>query len=381
MIRTLLLVGLLATIPPHGWGYEGGHGLSLRLSNSDLHRYPARTLFTPDGKLLVAFRIAQSKNESSTLQIAEFDWRTGKQIAEHAYAVPSAGPAKVSDGFVMAQDGNSLYYVELTGNPVVLKISTSTLEILSQSTSKLFDAADFVPRVESITDRALFLSAGSKLPGKAVHLVALDSNDVSKTTLDEQISARPGWGQSYKLSFTGNSLWMGSGKYWLKIGVKSGQIESRLTAQNDVHDWTISSSGLIGMTNLASAGYLQTFDETGHQLKTMDQSGCGFKSVELSPDERYGVAVCEKTGTTEWSFGKTLGREAVIFDRDTMTFIMSIPLATMSLKITSGTENERIWYPQPMIWNSGQHILIAVPDFSNTVSLQELMLPGHEPTR
>lgn len=312
------------------------------------------------------------------LQIAEFDQINGEPIAEHAYAVPSTGAAKISDGFVMAQDGHSLYYIELTGNPVVLEIRTSTLEVLSQSTSKLFGAADFVPRVESVTDRALLLSAGSKLAGKAVHLIALDSNDVSKKTLDEQISARPKWGQSYTVSSTGNSLWMGSSKHWVEVGIRSGQVESQLSAQNDVHNWAVSSNGLIGITNLASAGYLQTFDETGHQLKTMEQPGCGFKSVQLSPDERYGVAVCEKTGTTEWNFGRTLLREGVIFDRDTMAPIMVIPLSTKSLKTSMGTEDARIWYPQPAIWNSRQNIVIGMSELPRSVKLEQLTIPEHK---
>ncbi len=366
-------------MPLRSWG--GDEGLSLHLSSSDARRYPPRTLFTRDGKLLVAFRAAQSEKESSILQVVEFDQKTGKQIAGHAYTVPSAGPSKISDGFVMSQDGRTLYYVELTGNPVILGINTSSLEVVSQSTSMLFGKADFVPRVELATDRSLFLSAGSKLVGKAVHLIALNSNDVSKVTLDEQIPARPDWGQSYTLSFTGSSLWMGSGKYWLKIDVKTGRVESRMTAQNDVHGWLVFSSGLIGTTNLASAGYLQTFDETGHQLKTMEQPGCGFKSVALSPDDMYGVAVCEETGTAEHSFGKTLGRQAVVFDRSTMTSILSVTLTTKSLKNLPGAGKTNVWSPQPMVFDSASSILIAVPEFRGTVSLQERMLPQHESQR
>jgi hypothetical protein len=253
-----------------------------------------------------------------------------------------------------------------------LEISTSTLGILSESTSNLFSASDFIPRVESATDDALFLSAASRLPGKAVHLVALSRSDVSKTVLNEQISARPDWGQSYRLSFGADSLWMGRGKYWLKIGIKSGQVEAKLTAQNDLHDLTVISSGMIGMTNLASAGSLQLFDSTGRQTKTLEQPGCGFVSVQASLDERYGVAVCERTGTTEWSFGKTLERKAIIFDSQTMALIATLPLSKMSLKSSSGTDDARLWYPQPMIWDSGKLILVDIPDFSETISLQEL---------
>lgn len=372
MIRKSILLGFIAIGLLYGHASEVDHKTSLRLRGSDFHRYPARVLFTSDGNLLVGYRTAQSKDESSTLQVAEFDWKTGRQIAKHSYTIPSAGPVKISDGFVMSRDGHSLYYVELTGNPVILEISTSTLGILSESTSNFFSASDFIPRVESATDDALFLSAASRLPGKAVHLVALSRSDVSKTVLNEQISARPDWGESYRLSFGADSLWMGSGKYWLKIGIKSGQVEAKLTAKNDLHDLMVISSGMIGMTNLASAGSLQLFNSTGRQTKTLEQPGCGFVSVQVSLDERYGVAVCERTGTTEWSFGKTLERNAVVFDVQTMTPLKSISLSKQSLQTSIATNDWRVWYPQPTIWNSGQLILIAVPDFSGTISLQEL---------
>lgn len=366
-------------MPPRSWG--GVRNLSLHLRNSTPRRYPPRSLFTRDGKLLVAFRVAQSKKESSTLQINEFDLRTGKQIAEHAYTVPSAGPAKISDGFVMAQDGLSLYYVELTGNPVILAINSSSLEIVSQSTSRFFGKADFVPRVELTTDHSLFLSAGSTLAGPAVHLIALDGNNVSKVILDEKIPTRPDWGQSYTLSYKGSSLWMGSGKYWLKIGVKTGQVESKISAKNDVHGWIVFSGGLIGMTDLASDGYLQAFDETGQQLKTMEQHGCGFTSVALSPDDTYGIAVCEKTGTAEHDFGKTIGRQAVVFDRSTMASLVSIKLTTNNLRTLPGTGEVKVWSPQPMVFSSGSSVLIAIPEFDGTVSLQERMLPKHDSQR
>ena len=73
MIRDYLLVGVLALSFLQGYASEGGHRSILRLSGSDFHRYPARMLFTPDGNLVIAYRIASSKNESSTLQIVVFD--------------------------------------------------------------------------------------------------------------------------------------------------------------------------------------------------------------------------------------------------------------------------------------------------------------------
>jgi hypothetical protein len=372
MIKNYLLVGVLALFFSHGYASEGAHQTPLRLSGSDFHRYPARMLFTLDGKLVVAYRTAKSKDESSALQVVVFDGRTGDQLAEHSYDVPFARRAKISDDFVLSRDGHSFYYAELTGNPIILEISASTLQVVSSSTARLFGASDVLPRVEFATEKSIYLSSSSRLPGKAVHIVALSRSDVSKTVLDEQISARPDWGQSYRLSFGADSLWMGGGKYWLKTGIKSGQVEAKLTAQNDLLDLKVISSGMIGMTNYYSAGSLQLFDSTGRQTKAQEQPGCGFDSVQVSLDERYGAAVCAKTGTTEWNFGKTIERSAVVFDAQTMIPLKSISLSKQSLQTSIAKDDWRVWYPQPAIWNSGQVILIAVPDFAGAINIQEL---------
>lgn len=378
MIKNGVLAGLLACGLFCGYGSDSVGRLSLRLMDSELRRYPAQTLFTPGGNILVAYRIARSDSESSALRIAEFDGRTGRQIVQRDYAVPSSGPSKISDGFLAARDWQTIYFVELTGNPVVLAITTSTHAIQGESTAKLFGLSDFMPRVEGATDAALIFTAGSKLPGKAVHWVGLDCRDVSKITLDEQIPAKLGFGQSDSVSFAGDSLWMGSGKYWVKIGLRSGQVESKMTAQNDVHSWAVSPSGLIGITNLAGTGYLQSFDESGRQLGTMEQSGCGFVSVQLSASGRYGVGLCQKSGTNEWGFGKTLERRAFVFDFRNLAPIATFPVTTVSVRTSQGTEDARLWRPQPSIWNSDSDILVAVPEVSGRIRLERLTLAGHD---
>ncbi|HEX3985305.1 MAG TPA: hypothetical protein VHX13_01750 [Acidobacteriaceae bacterium] len=377
MIKSCLFVGFLAFSFIHGYASGEGHRSSLSLSGSDFHRYPARMLFTPDGTFIVAYRTSSTKNESSTLQIVAFDGRTGHQIGKHSYDVPSAGPAKISNGFVISPDGQSIYYVELTGNPVALEINTSTLGIVSESTARFFDSNDFRPRVEGATNNLLFLSAESKLPGKAVHIIALEGRDLSKKTIDKQIPESAGWGKSYVLSYGGDSLWMGSGKYWLKIGLESGRVEAKMNAQNDVNRLMAFSGGLVGMTNLSSKGFLQLFDRQGHQLRTLEEPHCGFVSVRLSPDEKDGAAVCEKTGTTEWSFGKTLERKAVVFDARTMASINSIPLSKLSFKTSIGTGDESLWFPQPAVYDSEHTIWMAVPEFSGIITLHAIPLSEH----
>ena len=377
MIRNCLLIGVLALSFSQSYASEAVHQNLLHLSSTDFHRYPARMLFTADGKLVVAYRTAKSKDESSTLQVVVFDGRTGNQLAEHSYDIPSARRAKISDDFVLSRDGHCFYYIELTGNPIILEISASTLQVVSRSTAHLFEASDVLPRVEFATERGIYFSSSSRLPGKAVHIVALDAQDLSRSILDEYISKRLGLEQWYALSFQGDSIWMGGEKYWLKIGIRSGQVESKIQAQHFIGHLVAFSSGLIGMTNLSSTGFLQLFDKQGSQLKTLAESDCGFVSVSLSPNDKDGVAVCEKTGATEWSFGKTLERRAIVFDVQTMAAITSTPLSKLSFKISIGTDDESIWFPQPAIYDSEHTLWMAVPEFSGIIRLQAIPLPEH----
>lgn len=151
------------------------------------------------------------------------------------------------------------------------------------------------------------------------------------------------------------------------------QVAAHLRNQRNVVDLVALPNGRwVTGTNRSTEGSLQSFDKMGNSEKTLPGKGCGFVSIQLTRDGTYGVSVCERTGTTEWTFGKTLERSAVVFDTQTMTSLKSIPLSKQCLQTSIEKDDWRIWYPQPSIWNSGQLILIAVPDFSGSINLQEL---------
>jgi hypothetical protein len=307
MIRRFLFVGFLAICLQCGHASAEGHQASVRLKDSDFRRYPPRTLFTSDGRLVVAYRTADSKEASNTLQIVVVDGRTGSLIAKHSYTVPIAGPIKISDRFAISDDGHTLYYSEQNEKPFNLKVNSSTLDILSESSTGTSIAADSMSRVEGVGDDA------------------------------------------------------------------TAQLAVKIRYQNKLDDVVLLPSGRwIGRTNRSIEGSLQSFDKVGNHEKTLAGQGCGFVSIQLTQDGMYGVSVCERTGTTEWTFGKTLERSAVVFDAQTMTPLKSISLSKQSLRTSIAKDDWRVWYPQPTIWNSGQLILIAVPDFSGTISIQEL---------
>jgi hypothetical protein len=153
MIGKVLLVGFFAICLQCGYA-SGERRDTVHLRGSDFHRYPPRALFTSDGRLVIAYRTADSKESSNTLQIVVVDGRTGGLIAKHSYAVPVAGPIKISDRFVISDDGHTLYYAEQNEKPFILKINSSTLDILSESNTGDSIAVDSMSRVEGVPDDA-----------------------------------------------------------------------------------------------------------------------------------------------------------------------------------------------------------------------------------
>jgi hypothetical protein len=307
MIRRSLLVGFLVFVLQCGYASGEGHRATVHLNDSDFHRYPPRALFTSDGRLAVAYRTADSKEASSTLQIAIFDGRTGGLLAKHSYAVPMTGPIAISDRLAISGDGHTLYYAEKNEKPFNLKINSSTLDILSESSTVTSIAADSMSGMGGLGDDT------------------------------------------------------------------TAQLAVKIRYQNNLDDVVLlPSGGWIGRTNRSTEGSLQSFDKVGNREKTLAGKGCGFVSIQLTQDGTYGISVCERTGTTEWTFGKTLERSAVVFNVQTMTSLESISLPKKSLQTSIAKDNWHVWYPQPTIWDSGQVILIAVPDFAGTISIQEL---------
>jgi hypothetical protein len=307
MIRRSLLVGFLVFVLQCGNASGEGHRATVHLKDSDFRRYPPRALFTSAGRLVIAYRTADSAEASNTLQIVVVDGRTGGLLAKHSYIVPVVGPIKISDRFVISDDGHTLYYSEQNEKPFNLKINSSTLDVLSEPSTETSNAKDSIPRVEGVLDDA------------------------------------------------------------------TAQLASKIRFQNKLDEVVLlPSGGWIGRTNRSTEGSLQLFDKGGNREKTLAGQGCGFVSIQLTQEGTYGVSVCERTGTTEWTFGKTLERSAVVFNAQTMTPLERISLSKKSLQTSIANDNWRVWYPQPAIWDSGQVVLISVPDFSGNINIQEL---------
>jgi hypothetical protein len=133
---------------------------------------------------------------------------------------------------------------------------------------------------------------------------------------------------------------------------------------------------VLGFTNTMSEGSIGLFDQTGKELASLQNHGCGFVRGVMSWDLQVGIAVCEKTGLDEAHFGETLRREAVVFDAKTLKAIATIPMSQLSLK-ERGSRDKDFWVttPSPAIWHGDGRVFVAIPDFSNSISLYSISEP------
>lgn len=333
--------------------------LRLKPSVPLAHSVP-RTLFEVDGRLVIAYPAVDKQSGSRKLRISLFNPKDGSEVKGRFYDAPVEDSTQSSSVLLASKDNRALYYVNLKGAPIILMIDANSLDLLGRSETKYFGTNDYLPHAEITTQQELVLVAGSQVPGQAVHIVSVDASDVSKKVADFTVPAKPGWGTQYKLTSDGKAIWVGGGKHWRKTRLSDGQLEGTIDAVNDIHELLPIPSGVIGLTDLAQAGFLQSFSDDGHQLQTKAMNGCGFVSGRIAPNPGYGVAVCESTGTSEWTFGKRGSGRAIVFNVPSLNTVGTVSVS------------QRDKGYSPAIWITEKDILVSESDSQGSVRVWHL---------
>lgn len=360
LLELCLAVALLVNCVSDAVSQQNQPWKTLRLSGATFREAPGRALFSPDGKLYVAYRVPGSAKTTSTLRVLVFEPIAGKQSNAHDYAVPSASLPRVATNFVLSQDGGTLAYAELHAPQVVVTIEAATLNPISTSDASLFGEQDFGPQVSALNSQSLLLSAGKLTRDGRVTTV----HEVRKISLNPRDLRQVVSEKTIPLEQDGSEL-----AYWRK----------RIHTQREVGQVVPVNDGVLGLTNLMGEGWIQLFNQAGKELATLHNPECGFVRASLSPDQQVGVAVCERTGLDEPHFGQTLRRDAVVFDVRTLKVITTIPMSRMSVK-EHGPGRDDFWVatPSPTVWHGKDRVLVAVPDFPDLINLYSI--PGPTPT-
>lgn len=331
----------------------------LHLSSANFREAPGEVLFSADGKLYVAYRLPNKVRASSALRVVVYDPVTGLVSNVRDYPVPTVSLPRVASDFILSQDDSTLAFAELHAPEVLVTIEAGTLRPLSTSDANLFGDQDFAPHVSAFSNRSLVLSAGELThDGKvtAVHEVrevSLNPRNLREVVSEKTIPLEDDDGG--KLS------------YWRK----------RVQAKKQVDHIVPLSHGALGLTNGASEGSIQLFDESGRELALLQNPDCGFVRASLSWDQQVGAAVCERTGLDESHFGETLRREAVVFEVKTLKVLATIPMSRMSVK-ERGPRRGDLWVaaPSPAVWHGKGRVQVAIPDFPDSINLYAVAGPA-----
>lgn len=327
----------------------------LHPSSANFREAPGQVLFSPDGKLYVAYRLPDKARTSSTLRVVVYDPVTGQQSNAQDYPVPTVSLPRVASDFILSQDDSTLAFAELHAPEVLVTIEAGTLKPLSTSDANLFGDQDFAPHVSEISNRSLVLSAGKLThDGKVTAVHEVREVSLNPRNLREVISEKT-------IPLEGDDA--GKLSYWRK----------RIHAQKQVDRIVPLSHGALGLTNSASEGSIQLFDESGKELALLQNPDCGFVSADLSWDQQVGAAVCERTGLDESHFGETLRREAVVFEVKTLKVLVTIPMSRMSVK-ERGPQRGDLWVaaPLPAVWHAKDRVLVAIPDFPDSINVYSI---------
>src|SRR4029077_19390209 len=152
----------------------------LRPSGANFRQSLGEIIFSPNGKLYLAFRVPSKDKTSSTLRVTVFDPTTGKLANSFDYSLPAVNLPRVATDFKLSRDGSILAYAELHDPQVVATIDASTLKLLSISVANIFGEQDFAPDLAAVTSQSVILSAGKLTrDGKTIAV-----HEVRKLTLN-----------------------------------------------------------------------------------------------------------------------------------------------------------------------------------------------------
>jgi hypothetical protein len=348
----------------------------LHVPQGDFQKSIARVVFGSDRQLFAAYRVRGNDAGTESLHILTIDPLTGKIKVERSYPAPKVGLPRVVDDLLLSPDGSTLVYAELHAPLFLAGFRPQTLEMLSSSTSQLFTVEDFMPRVSGATQTTVVLSSERRTPNAGVRLVSIDLKNLGHVTEDSVLPFHKNEGRNYAVDVFGTAVWFGQGTSWFKHDMRNGDRLSEMHAREDINSLSANEGKLLGLTDKKVAGRIQLFDSDGKELADTRNDECGFVRVSLSPDRQFGVAICDRTGLDESHFGKTLRRQAIVFEVATLKVVASIPISRNVIK-ERGANPADFWIaiPTPALWHGNNRLLLALPGLPDSISVHSIPLP------
>jgi WD40 repeat protein len=342
---------------------------TIRLEQTDLRLTPAATVFSQKGELYVSYRDQGSDKKSSAIWVRVFDPISGKELRSSKLQTTQVSLPNHANQFLLSPDNSLLLYAQFSGSTLVTVLDAATLKKLSDTTSLPEGVDRQFPQVIGIgpSDNSVLLAA--EVPNHLsnstdARLLKLDAHNLSHVLSDMTLT-NPVSESGFAIGVDGTMVIIKADMlYSYNPGTKKVALELSIHNQDDIRNVLfLNDVSLLLWSSQNEFGYLYRFkqgDSTPERSQRIDKSG--VSKVVLSPDQLYGVALCDHQNLSESRFGAITSRTAAIFDAKTLKILAEVPI-------------EKDLHPELAIWHGSGKIVLATQASPNKVLIYELVEP------
>jgi hypothetical protein len=339
------------------------------LEHAKLRLTPAALVFNETGELYVAYRDKGADKKSSAIWVRVFDPVSGKELRSAQLPTTTVALPNGADQLLLSPDNSLLVYSQFHGSTLITITSATTLQKVNDITSLPEGVNRQFPRMINISpnDDSILIAAEvpNPLNGADARLIKLDVHAPSRV-LSDTTFANPIPESGYAVDGSG-VVWIvrANALYRYDPGRRKASLQTSVHNQDDFRSVLfLNEHSLLMWSNQNKFGYLYRFEEGDTATnKSQRIDKCGVRQIAVSPDQRYGAAVCEHQNTGEWRFGAITARSAVIFDTKTLKILTKVPI-------------EKELYPEVAIWHASGKIVLVTEADSNKLAIYEFPAPG-----
>jgi WD40 repeat protein len=338
------------------------------LEHAELKLTPAALVFNQKGELYVAYRDQGSDKKSSVIWVRVFDPASGKELRSTQLQTATVALPNSANQFLLSPDDSLLLYSQFSGGALITVLNAATLQKVSDATSLPGGVDRQFPRVIGIgpNDNAVLIAAEitNRLNGTDARLIKLDAHDLSHVLSDATLT-NPIPESGFAVGSDGTvRIIRADMLYSYDPATKKAALELSIHNQDDIRNALfLNDHSLLLWSGQNEFGYLYRFKESGSTREGSQRiEKSGVAKVLLSPDQLYGVALCEHQKLTEGNFGAITSRTAVVFDTKTLKILSEVPI-------------DRDLNPELAVWHGDGKVVLATQASSNKLVIYELVEP------
>jgi WD40 repeat protein len=338
------------------------------LERAELKLTPATLVFNQKGELYAAYRDQGSDKKSSVIWVRVFDPVNGKQIRSAQLQTATVVLPNSANQFLLSPDNSLLLYSQFSGGTFLVLLDAASLQSVSQATSLPDDVDRQYPKVIGISpsDGSVLIAAEvtNHLNGTDARLIKLDAHNLPHVLSDVTLT-NPIPESGFAVGRDGTvRIIRADMLYTYDTATQKAAQQLSIHNQDDIRNALfLNDHSMLLWSGQNEFGYLYRFKESGSTPEGSQRiEKSGVTKVLVSPDQLYGVALCEHQKLTEANFGAITSRTAIVFDVKSLRIMAEVPI-------------EKDLYPELAIWHGDGKIVLATQASSNKLVIYELAEP------